>query len=110
MTEDLQPAANKPSQVLAAGSTLLFHDGGLHARPAIKLTKLAKRFLSEVRVGLSVAGPWINAKSIASVMAMKTPTRTTLFFEAQGSDAHDAVAALVNLVASDFAGVPEDGD
>jgi phosphocarrier protein HPr len=92
----------------AAGSAWLFHPNGLHARPAIKLTKLAKRFRSSVAVGLSPSGPWIDAKSIAKVMAMKTPSQVTLFFEAEGSDAPETIEALVALVASDFA-APGDG-
>jgi phosphocarrier protein HPr len=84
------------------GSARLFHPNGMHARPAIKLTKLAKRFLSRVSIGLSADGPWTDAKSVAKVMAMKTPSGVTLFFHAEGSDAHAAVAALSALVAGDF--------
>jgi phosphocarrier protein HPr len=110
MSEELQPAADDPAQVVATGSALLFHDAGLHARPAIKLIKLAKRFQAEVLVAVSAQGPWTNAKSIASVMAMKTPSQSTLFFEARGDDAHDAVNALIKLVDSDFASVADDGE
>ena|ERR1700676_4628681 len=92
-----------PAPARAVGSAELFHANGMHARPAIKLTKLARRFRASVAVGVSAGGPWIDAKSIAKVMAMKTPSGATLYFEAEGSDAHDAVAALVALVAGDFA-------
>jgi phosphocarrier protein HPr len=87
---------------VATGSVLLFHAAGLHARPCVKLTKLAKRFRAQVRVGTATNGPWIDAKSITRVMAMKTPGNTTMYFEAEGEDAQDAVAALVRLVESDF--------
>ena len=111
MTEELQPAADNAAQEIAvSGSALLFHEAGLHARPAIKLIKLAKRFQSELRVGVSADGPWTNAKSIASVMAMKTPSQNTLFFEARGDDAHEAVGALIKLVDSDFTSVPDGGE
>ena len=86
----------------ATGSVVLLHAAGLHARPCVKLTKLAKRFRAHVRVGGADGGPWTDAKSIARVMAMKTPGNATLFFEAEGEDAHEAVAALVRLVQSDF--------
>jgi phosphocarrier protein len=86
----------------AAASAWLFHPNGMHARPAIKLTKLAKRFASALAVGLSPNGPWVDAKSVAKVMAMKTPSRTTLYFRAAGEDAQAAVDALVALVAADF--------
>ena len=81
---------------------MLTHDIGLHARPSVKLTKLAKRFDAEVDMGLAEDGPWINAKSIAKVMAAKVPCDSVLFFVAEGEDADDAVAALIALVEQDF--------
>ncbi len=85
-----------------SGSALLFHPNGMHARPAIKLTKLAKRFRSSISIALSADGPWTDAKSVAKVLAMKTPSGVTLFFQAEGSDADAAVDALRALIASDF--------
>jgi phosphocarrier protein len=97
---------NARSLPRARARALLTHEGGLHARPAIKLTRLAKRFEATVWIGLTDAGPWVDAKSIARVMAMKTPAMATLHFAAEGDDADDAVTALAALVDSDFA----DGD
>jgi phosphocarrier protein HPr len=101
------------SEPLKAGSVprarsraVLTHVGGLHARPAIKLTQLAKRFGAAVWVALAEHGPWTDAKSIARVMAMKTPHMATLFFLAEGEGADQATSALARLVESDFA----DGD
>lgn len=110
MNDELQPAKEDEARAPVAGSAFLFHTAGLHARPSITLTKLAKRFKCDVRVGVSAQGPWINAKSIASVMAMKTPSQTTLYFEAEGDDAAEAVAALVKLVDSDFVAATTDGE
>lgn len=89
----------------AEGSVLLRHAVGLHARPSVKLTKLAKTFDSRIHLGLSAEGPWIDAKSIVKVMATKAPQESTLFFRAEGEDAEQAVRALVALVEQDF----EDG-
>ncbi len=86
----------------ATGSVVLMHAAGLHARPCVKLTKLAKCFHAQVRVGATDGGPWTDAKSITRVMAMKTPGNATLFFEAEGEDAQEAVAALIRLVQNDF--------
>jgi phosphocarrier protein HPr len=83
-------------------STVLTHEGGFHARPSILLTQLAKRFSAQVWIGLSNNGPWIDAKSIVRVMAMKAPRDATVFFAAEGTDAAEAVSALVTLVQSDF--------
>jgi phosphocarrier protein HPr len=86
----------------ANGSVLLTHDVGLHARPSVKLTKLAKSFQSSVELALSPEGPWIDAKSIVKVMAAKAKKDTILHFRASGGDAHAAVAALTLLVERDF--------
>jgi phosphocarrier protein HPr len=92
----------------ASGSILLTHAVGLHARPSVKLTKLAKSFGSAIRLGIGPDGPWIDAKSIVKVMAAKVPQGAKLHFEAEGSDASAAVAALVELVERDFDGAEAD--
>jgi phosphocarrier protein HPr len=83
------------------GSVLIAAQAGLHARPAIQLTKTAKRFRAEVWLGASEAGPWVNAKSIARVMGMKMRSKETLHISAEGDDAELAVRTLIELV-SDF--------
>ena len=62
----------------ASASVLITHDVGLHARPSVKFTKLAKTFPAQVEMALDAAGPWIDAKSIVKVMATKAPKGTTL--------------------------------
>jgi phosphocarrier protein HPr len=83
-------------------SVLIKHEVGLHARPSVKLTKLAKSFRSSIELAPDAEGPWINAKSIVKVMAMKVRKDTRLYFRAKGSDAAEALAALVSLVQRDF--------
>ena len=85
----------------AHGSVLLTHAVGLHARPSVKLTKLAKTFAAEIEL-CAADDTWINAKSIVKVMATKVPTNTMLQFRARGADAKPAVDALVDRVARDF--------
>jgi phosphoenolpyruvate---glycerone phosphotransferase subunit DhaM len=86
----------------ATGSVRLRHEAGMHARPAVKLTKLAKRFSSKIWMADSAEGPWIDAKSINRVMGAKTPKNTLLLFRAEGEDARAAVESLVALVEQDF--------
>lgn len=86
----------------AAGAIVIAHEVGLHARPSVKLTKLAKTFSSKIEMGLGGDGPWIDAKSVVKVMAFKAAKGSTLHFRAQGGDADQAVAALVDLVRRDF--------
>ncbi len=83
-------------------SVLMEHDVGLHARPSVKLTKLAKGFAADLHIALSADGPWIDAKSIVKVMALKAPRDTVLHFQGDGDDAEAALDALVRLVESDF--------
>ena len=90
------------SQEDASGAVLLTHAVGLHARPSVKLTKLAKTFQSRIELSPSPGGPWIDAKSIVKVMAAKVPQGVHLHFRAAGDDAATAVAALIGLVERDF--------
>ena len=86
----------------ASGAVLLTHPVGLHARPSVKLTKLAKTFRSTIEISTAADGPWIDAKSIVKVMAAKVPQGSELHVRAAGDDATDAVAALIGLVEDDF--------
>jgi phosphocarrier protein len=53
------------------GSALLTNDVGLHARPSVKLTQLAKRFGARIEFALDATGPWVDAKSPVRVMRFK---------------------------------------
>lgn len=69
----------------------------------MKLTRLAKTFASEIEMATGTEEPWIDAKSIVKVMAVKAAKGVTLQFRAKGSDADEALAALSALVESGFA-------
>jgi phosphocarrier protein HPr len=86
----------------AEATVLITHEVGLHARPSVKFTKLAKTFAAEVEIALAANGPWFDAKSIVKVMATKAPKGTVLHIRASGVGANDAVDALVELVRRDF--------
>ena len=88
------------TQVVA--SALLTNEVGLHARPAVKLTQLAKSFAATVELALEADGPWVDAKSPVKIMRVKAPQGATLYFRATGSDAEKAVASLVALVERRF--------
>ena len=53
----------------AEATVLITHDVGLHARPSVKFTKLAKRFAADIEVAAAAAGPWVDAKSIVVPVA-----------------------------------------
>lgn len=86
----------------AEATVLITHEVGLHARPSVKFTKLAKTFTADVDIALAANGPWFDAKSIVKVMAAKAPKGTVLHIRASGDGANDAVDALVELVRRDF--------
>jgi len=86
----------------AEATVLITHEVGLHARPSVKFTKLAKSFAAEVEVAVAANGPWFDAKSIVKVMAAKAPKGTMLHIRAKGDGAQEAVGALVDLVQRDF--------
>jgi phosphocarrier protein HPr len=75
---------------------------GLHARPSVKLTQLAKSFACQVEVALAADGPWVDAKSPVRIMRVKAPKGSLLHFRARGADSAAAIAALVNLVKRRF--------
>jgi phosphocarrier protein len=95
---------DKADGQIFTGNVRLVHAVGMHARPAVKLTKLAKKFQAQISVRVAGAGEWINAKSVAKIMAMRAAHGSTIEIKASGSDAEAAVAALVNLIATDFPG------
>jgi phosphocarrier protein len=86
----------------AQSSVVIEHEVGLHARPSVKLTQLAKCFQSRIEISTAAEGPWIDAKSIVKVMGSKTPKGAVLHVRAEGEDAETAVQAIVALVERDF--------
>ena len=89
-------------------SVVIHHAVGLHARPSVKLTKLAKSFESAIQIRGDGEGDWTDAKSIVRVMKLKLPEGTRLNLRADGPDADAALNALVGLVERDF-DEPQDG-
>jgi phosphocarrier protein len=89
-----------PNFVTAAA--LLTNAVGLHARPSVKLTQLAKSFAARVEVALAPEGPWVDAKSPVKIMRVKASKGATLHFRAAGADAPAAIASLISLVKTRF--------
>jgi phosphocarrier protein HPr len=75
---------------------------GLHARPSVKLTQLAKTFDCRVEIALSADGPWVDAKSPVKVMRVKAPRGAVLHVRTIGQGAQAAMDALMSLVRSGF--------
>jgi phosphocarrier protein HPr len=84
------------------GKAVIEDPTGLHARPAVKLTKLAKTFEAAVEIRADDGTVWINAKSPNAVMKLKAGPGLPLHIRASGGDAKSAVDAIVALVDRDF--------
>ena len=102
MTE--QAGDNGQRGAMVTGAAVIRDPTGLHARPAVKLTKLAKGFDGDVEIRAGENGAWINAKSPNAVMKLKAAHGETLSIRASGAGAGKAVSALVDLIERDFDG------
>src|SRR6266478_9205447 len=85
-----------------SAAAVITNPTGLHARPAVKLTKLAKSFEAQLRLRVGQHGKWTDAKSVARVLSLKAPAGQTLFFEAEGPDATEALSTITELVRRNF--------
>ena len=102
MTDSLYGKKGSSADDAHAGSALLTNEVGLHARPSVKLTQLAKRFGASIEFALDPAGPWVDAKSPVKVMRYKAAKGATLHFRTRGADATEALAAILALVRRGF--------
>ena len=99
---DTAPGRSPTPDAPLNGSALLVNDVGLHARPSVKLTQLAKRFEARIEFALDADGPWVDAKSPVKVMRFKAPKGATLHFRTSGIDAPEALAAILALIGAGF--------
>lgn len=86
----------------AQGEAELVNAVGLHARPSVKLTQLAKTFTCKIEIAPSPEGPWVDAKSPVKVMRMSAPGGTVLHVRAAGAGAQAAAEAVLGLVRNGF--------
>jgi len=96
--------ATRAAQTFAplTASAVLVNPVGLHARPSVKLTQLAKGFTAKIEIALAADGPWTDAKSPVKVMRVKAPQGATLHFRIAGPDGEAALAAMLVLVHDGF--------
>lgn len=76
------------------------NDLGIHLRAAGVLVQIAERFEAEVWVQRH--GTRANAKSIMSVLSLAAAKGSELEVGAKGSDAQEAVTAIVELINNKF--------
>ncbi|MFO1068416.1 MAG: HPr family phosphocarrier protein [Geminicoccaceae bacterium] len=78
------------------------HPTGLHARPAVKLTRLAKGFKADVWLRPHGQEAWIDARSVVKVMGLKLRTGSAVELRAEGDEALAAVGELKALIERNF--------
>ena len=99
---DVNPSRASDAFVPLMASAVLVNAVGLHARPSVKLTQCAKRFVAKIELALAPDGPWTDAKSPVKVMRVKAPQGATLHFRVTGPDGTAALAAVLALVHDGF--------
>jgi phosphotransferase system HPr (HPr) family protein len=87
----------------AEASLIVQHPVGLHARPAALFVQTAARFKAAVRVANRTRGTkLVDAKSILGVLTLGVSQGHEIQITADGDDAEAAVAAMAELVESNF--------
>jgi phosphocarrier protein HPr len=89
------------SEQTAQRTVVLTNPQGLHARPAHMFVKLAMKFQSSVE--LIKDSERVDGKSILAILTLAASEGSTLSIEATGQDAEQALDALVELIAQNFA-------
>lgn len=73
---------------------------GLHARPAALFVQAAQGFESEITV--KNGNKQGNAKSLLSILSLGVGKGTEILVEAHGSDAHEALQSIKDLIENNF--------
>jgi phosphocarrier protein len=78
------------------------HGVGLHARPSVTFTRLAKSFPCSIEVAVNGSDIWLNGKSIIKIMGARIRKGSVLKIRADGILAQEAIQALKELVERNF--------
>ena len=86
----------------ASATVIIGNKLGLHARPAMIFVETASEYEADIRVRRADQGNEVDGKSIMQMMMLAATAGTSIEIEARGTDARNAVKALVKLVKSKF--------
>ena len=82
----------------------IHNEVGLHARPAALFVRTAAQFKSTIKVRNVTRGtPFINAKSILSVLGLGATKNHEIEITTEGEDEQTALETIARLIESDFA-------
>ena len=104
MTDKRDGAYGEASSAAGHASVelLITHGVGLHARPSVIFTRLAKSFPCVIEIEVNRSGLWLNAKSIVKVMGARIRKGSTLRIRAHGLRSDEAISVLAALFVNDL--------
>jgi phosphotransferase system HPr (HPr) family protein len=89
--------------MVQSNSFIVQNEVGLHARPAALFVQTAAKFKAQVMVRNITRGtPFVNAKSILSVLGLGVSQGYEIEVTAEGEDEQTAIETIAQLIESDF--------
>ncbi len=89
---------------MQSNSFIIQNEVGLHARPAALFVQTAAKFKAKIRVRNTTRGtPFVEAKSILSVLGLGVAKGHHIELTAEGEDEQAALEMMAQLIESDFA-------
>jgi phosphotransferase system HPr (HPr) family protein len=86
-----------------SNSFIIQNEVGLHARPAALFVQTSAKFKAKIKVRNATRGtPFVDAKSILSVMALGVAKSHEIEITADGEDEQVALETIAQLIESDF--------
>jgi phosphocarrier protein HPr len=82
------------------GMFVVANDRGLHTRPSTEIVRCASSFKSDVK--LCYHKLEVNAKSLLGILMLAASKGAKIGIVAEGEDAHEAVATLLQLARNNF--------
>ncbi len=79
---------------------MIKNEVGLHARPATFFIQKANEYKASIWIEMGTRK--VNAKSLLGVLSLGVQKDMTVLISAEGPDEEEAVAALGNLINSNF--------
>jgi phosphotransferase system HPr (HPr) family protein len=88
---------------MTEATVVVTHEVGLHARPAATFVKTAKGFAAKIEIiNVTRGTDPADAKSLIQVFKAAVARDHEIRIVASGEDAEEAVAALVELIETNF--------
>lgn len=93
---------------MQSSSFIIHNEVGLHARPAALFVQTAAKFKAKIMVRNSTRNtPFVDAKSILSVLGLGVSQGHQIEITADGEDEQTALETITDLIDRDFAEVKE---